>query len=190
MPMRVCTPLTPACSSSGQQLSSRPCSRTGAGEPAPLVVRIDDAAGERELGEGRGHEGRLREGGRDDPAQVTGDTASDADDGVASLGLQLRQPDVDGLGQLKALASLAGGDYEAMGGYAPFLERPLDVPAVEVHHVGIGDDVGSVNQPQILETIAQGIDQPPTGHHGIGPSRVVYFRRQVCVRHRLVSVNY
>ena len=107
---------------------------------------------------------------------------------MAALCLQSRQPVVDALGQLETLAGLPGGDDEAVGWDAAFLQRALDVPAVEVHHVGVGDDISRVGQTQVRETVAKGVDGAPPGDYRISAARMIYFRRHVCIGHVLVSI--
>ena len=136
------------------------------------------------------HEGNApEEGGGDEAAQVAGYAAADGDDRVAALGLETDQPLVDFLGLLEGLAGFAGRDHETVGGDTGPLQGPLGVASVGSHHVFIGDDIGRVAQPQLLDVFAEAVNDAPTGDDGVAAAGVVYGCGLVGVGHCSISLG-
>ena len=128
----------------------------------------------------RGHE----------PTEIPNDPSPDADDRLSPLRAQLHEPVVNGLGQLEALAGLTSWNDETVSGDTALLQGPLHVPAVGVHHVFVGDDIGGAFDPHLQQTIAEAVDDPPSRYHGIGAAGVVDFRSHVWVGHcYAISMN-
>ena len=100
-----------------------------------------------------------------------------------ALGPALGQPVVDGLGQLEALAGLAGGDDEAVGRDSRRLQRALHAPSVGVHHIVVGDDVGRALDANVGQPVAQIVEDVPPRDDGVGAAGVVDRGGQVGVGH-------